>query len=75
MLMHSSSITAGAKHDNDALTVIMLGGAGGRLQGGRALDYTGKPDRQLCRLLMPLMHKLDVRPKTFGYAKMMVEEV
>jgi len=33
----------GAKHDNDQLPVIVLGGAGGRLKSGRALDYHEKP--------------------------------
>ena len=75
MLMHCSSMMAGARHDNDQLPVLLLGGAGGRLKGGRALDYAGKPDRQLCRLFMSLMDKMDVRPKTFGDAKAPLEEV
>ncbi len=75
MLMHCSSMMAGAKHDNDQLPIIVLGGAGGRLKGGRALDFKDKPDRQLCRLFMSMMDKMDVRPKTFGDAKMMLEEV
>jgi hypothetical protein len=53
----------------------VLGGGGGRLQGGRVLDYKDKPDRQLCRLFMSMMDKMDVRPKTFGDAKLMLEEV
>jgi hypothetical protein len=75
MLMHCSSMMAGAKHDNDQLPIIVLGGAGGRLQTGRALDYNGKPERQLCRLFMSMMDKMEVRPKTFGDAKLMLEEV
>ena len=75
MLMHCSSMMAGAKHDNDQLPVVVLGGAGGRIKGGRVLDYTGKPDRQLCRLFMSLMDKVEVRPKTFGDAKQMLQEV
>jgi hypothetical protein len=75
MLLHCSSMMAGAKHDNDQLPIIVLGGAGGRIKGGRALDYTGKPDRQLCRLFLSLMDKMDVHPKTFGDAKTMLEEV
>jgi len=75
MLMHCSSMMAGAKHDNDQLPIIVLGGAGGRLKGGRALDYKDKPDRQLCRLFMSMMDKMDVHPKTFGDAKLMLEEV
>ena len=75
MLLHCSSMMAGAKHDNDQLPVIMLGGAGGRIKGGRVLDYKDKPERQLCRLFMSMMDKMEVRPKTFGDATMMLEEV
>jgi hypothetical protein len=75
MLMHCSSMMVGAKHNNDELPVIVLGGAGGRLKSGRVLDYKDKPERQLCRLFMSMMDKMDVRPKTFGDAKLMLEEV
>ncbi len=75
MLMHCSSMMAGARHDNDQLPVLILGGAGGRLKAGRALDYKDKPDRQLCRLFMSMMDKMEVRPKTFGDAKKPLEEV
>ena len=75
MLMHCSSMMAGARHDNDQLPVLLLGGAGGRLKTGRALDYKDKPDRQLCRLFMSMMDKMEVRPKTFGDAKKLLEEV
>lgn len=75
MLMHCSSMMAGARHDNDQLPVIVLGGGGSRLPGGRVLDYSGKPDRQLCRLFMSLMDKMDVRPQTFGDASEPLQEV
>jgi hypothetical protein len=72
MLMHCSSMMVGAKHNNDELPIIILGGG---LKCGRVLDYTGKPERQLCRLFLSMMDKMDVRPKAFGDAKMMLEEV
>jgi hypothetical protein len=75
MLLHCSSMMAGAKHDNDQLPVIVLGGAGGRIRGGRVLDYTSKSERQLCRLFLSLMGKMDIRPKTFGDAKRQLEEI
>jgi hypothetical protein len=75
ILMHCSSMMAGAKHDNDQLPVIVLGGAGGRLQGGRVIDYTGKSDRQLCRLFMSLMEKMDVQVGSFGDAREKLPEV
>ena len=66
---------AGALHNNDQLPVIILGGAGGRIKGGRALDYTGKPNRQLSRLFLSMMDKMEVRPKSFGDGKQQLEEV
>jgi hypothetical protein len=75
MLMLCSSMMAGAKHDNDQLPVVLLGGGGGRIQGGRVVDYKDKPDRQLCRLFMSMMDKMDVHPPTFGDAKQMLDEV
>jgi hypothetical protein len=75
MLLHCSSMMAGAKHDNDQLPTILLGGAGGRLKGGRVIDYTDKPERQLCRLFLSMMDKMEVRPNTFGDGKLMLEEV
>ena len=75
MLMHCSSMMAGAKHDNDQLPVILLGGAGGRIHGGRVLEYRDKPERQLCRLFLSMMDKMDLRPKSFGDASSMLDEV
>ncbi len=75
MLMHCSSMMAGALHNNDQLPVIILGGAGGRIKGGRSLDYSGKPDRQLSRLFLSMMDKMEVRPKSFGDGKQRLEEV
>ena len=74
MLMYCSSMLTGS-HDNSQLPVILLGGAGGRLKGGRILDYKDKPERQMCRLYLSLMDKCGLRPGTFGDAKMALEEV
>jgi hypothetical protein len=57
------------------LPLILLGGAGGKLEMGRAPDYTGKPERQLCRLFLSMMDEMDVHPETFGDAKTRLEEV
>ncbi|MFM8282018.1 MAG: DUF1552 domain-containing protein [Planctomycetaceae bacterium] len=75
MVMLCSSMMAGAKHDNDQLPVALLGRAGGRLESGRVLDYTGKPDRQMCRLFLSMMDKVEVRPGTFGDATAPLAEV
>ncbi len=75
LIMHCSSMMAGAKHDNDQLPVILLGGAGGRIHGGRVIDCHNRTERQLCRLFMSLMDKMDVHPATFGDARTMLEEI
>ena len=75
ILMHCSSMMAGAKHDNDQLPVIVLGGGGGRLQGGRVLDYSKDSNRQLCRLFLSLMNTMDVRLDAFGDATQPLAEV
>jgi len=75
IVMMCSSMMAGAKHDNDQLPMLVLGRAGGRIETGRVLDYSGKPDRQMCRLYLSLMDKMGVREKTFGDATAPLEEV
>jgi hypothetical protein len=74
MLMLCSSMLHG-NHDATQLPVVMLGRGGGRIQGGRNLDYFGKPDRQMCRLFLSMMDKMDVRLDRFGDAKEPLLEV
>ena len=73
-LIYCSSMLTGS-HDASQLPVVILGGAGGRIKGGRVLDYKDKPERQMCRLYLSLMDKFGVRPGTFGDAKTALEEV
>jgi hypothetical protein len=74
MLMYCSSMLTGS-HDATQLPVVMLGGAGGRIRGGRVLDYKEKADRQMCRLYLSMMDKMDVRLPAFGDATKPLEEV
>jgi Protein of unknown function (DUF1552) len=74
MLLYCSSMING-NHDASQLPVVVLGGAGGRLKGGRVLDYKEKPDRQMCRLYLSMMDKMDVRLPAFGDATKALEEV
>ncbi|MFT5429640.1 MAG: hypothetical protein ACI9OJ_000312, partial [Myxococcota bacterium] len=74
MLMLCSSMLHG-NHDANQLPVVMLGGGGGRIQGGRNLDYLGKPDRQMCRLYLSMMDKMGVHLDAFGDAKKPLSEV
>ncbi|MCA9038086.1 MAG: DUF1552 domain-containing protein [Planctomycetaceae bacterium] len=74
MLMLCSSMLNG-HHDATQLPVVMLGSAGGQIQGGQNLDYSGKSDRQMCRLYLSLMHKMGVQLDRFGDAEQPMAEV
>jgi len=74
MLMLCSSMLTG-HHNATQLPVVMLGGGGGRIQGGRNLDYQKTPNRQMSRLFLSMMDKMNVRPKMFGDATAPLEEV
>ena len=74
MLMYCSSMLTG-NHDASQLPVVLLGGAGGRIKGGRVLDYREKPERQMCRLYLSMLDKMNVRPGQFGDATQPLDEV
>src|SRR5712671_2480264 len=74
ILLYCSSMLTGG-HDASQLPVVMLGGAGGRLKGGRVLDYKEKPERQMCRLYLSMMDKMNVRLPKFGDATKGLEEI
>src|SRR5437867_5113829 len=74
MILYCSSMHTGG-HDATKLPVVLLGGGGGRIQGGRVLDYRAKPNRQMCRLYLSMIDKMNVRPAKFGDATEPLAEV
>ena len=74
MLMFCSSMMTG-NHNADQLPVVMLGRGGGRIETGKILNYREQPNRQMCRLYLSLMDKMNLRPKEFGDAKEPLNEV
>ena len=74
MIVYCSSMMTGS-HDASQLPVVVLGGAGGQIKGGRVLDYAGKPDRQMCRLFLSLMGKTGMRVDKLGDATAPLSEV
>ena len=74
MLLFCSSMLTG-NHDANQLPVVMLGGAGGRIKGGRVLDYKEKSERQMCRLYLSMLDKMNIRLPKFGDASQPLEEV
>ena len=74
MLMFCSSMLTG-RHNAKQLPVILLGGAGGQLQGGRVLDYLDRPNRKMCSLYLSMLDKYDIHLKAFGDSQERLEEI
>jgi len=74
MLLFCSSMMTG-NHNNDQLPVILLGRGGGKIQSGRVLDYSGKPNRKMCSLYLSLLDKAGVHLPTFGDSKEPLAEI
>ena len=64
-IMHCSSMIHG-NHDAKQLPVILLGGAGGNIRGGRVLDYLDAPNRRMCSLFLSLMEWGGLELESFG---------
>ncbi|MCC7419090.1 MAG: DUF1552 domain-containing protein [Planctomycetaceae bacterium] len=73
-LMYCSSMMTG-HHDATRLPVVVVGGGGGQIKGGRVLDYSDKPDRQMCRLFLSMMQKTGLKIDKFGDATSPLAEV
>lgn len=67
MLLYCSSMLTGS-HDATKLPVVLVGGAGGQIRGGRVLDYLEQENRQMCRLFLSMMNKSGVQLDKFGDA-------
>ena len=65
VLMFCSSMLNGG-HDATQLPVVLVGGGGGTIQGGRVLDYLGKENRKMCSLFLSLLDRCDVHLDQFG---------
>jgi hypothetical protein len=75
MLLYLSSMLAGATHNVTELPIILLGGGGGQIAGGRILNYKEQPNRQVCRLYMSLLDKMSVEVDRFGDATEPLAEI
>src|SRR5580704_11781646 len=65
MLLFCSSMLTGG-HDATNLPVVLLGGAGGQIRGGRVLDYLGKSNRKMCSLYLSMLDKCGIHLNKFG---------
>ena len=74
MLMFCSSMLTGG-HNANKLPVVLLGGGGGQIQGGRILDYTDKPNRKMCSLYLSMLDKVGIHLDEFGDSNERLAEV
>ena len=74
MLLYCSSMLTGS-HDATNLPVVVLGGAGGQIKGGRVLDYLDKPNRKMCSLYLSMLDKCGIPLKEFGDSNERLAEV
>jgi hypothetical protein len=73
-ILFCSSMLTGS-HDATQLPVVLIGGSGGKTQGGRLLDYRGQPNRQMCRLYLTLLGKVGLNLDKFGDARQSLTEL
>ena len=74
MLMLCSSMMSG-HHNANELPVIMLGNAGGQIKTGQTLNYLDNENRQMCRLYLSMMNKMNVKIDSFGDANQALAEI
>jgi hypothetical protein len=75
MILFASSMLHGSSHDCTQLPVVLVGGGGGKIKGGRALDYLGKPNRAMCSLYLSMLDKMGVHLDAFGDSKERLAEI
>ena len=56
-------------HDATKLPVVVLGGGGGKIKGGRVLDYLKSPNRKMCSLYLAMLDKAGLHVDEFGDSK------
>ncbi len=74
VLLYCSSMLTG-HHDATQLPVLVLGGGGGTIQGGRVLDYRGKANRKMCSLYLSLLETVGIHRGAFGDSTERLSEV
>ena len=64
MILYGSSMSNGNQHDHEPLPIVLLGGAGGALEGNR---HVAAPQHTpMSNLLLGMLDKLGVRKESFG---------
>ena len=64
MILYGSSMSNGNQHDHDPLPIVLVGGAGGKLEGNRHIVTPAHTP--MSNLLLGMLDKLGVRRDAFG---------
>ena len=65
VILYGSALSEGNRHDSRNLPLLLAGGAGGRIEGGRHLRYPARTQR-LTNLQLTLLNMLGVPAEKFG---------
>jgi hypothetical protein len=71
MVLYGSGMGNSNQHDHEDLTVILIGGASGRLKGGRHIVTA--PKTTMSNLLLAMLDKFGIRLEKFGDSTAMLE--
>jgi hypothetical protein len=63
-ILYGAGISNSNRHSGDNLPLLVAGGGGGRIKGGRHVKYSDKPS--IANLLVTLMDKMDVPVEKLG---------
>lgn len=70
-VMFINNMWSGSKHDSTKVPLLTVGGLDGRLNTGRSLDYSSRPEgeRRLCGFYLALMRRMGIDTPAFGDAE------
>src|SRR5262245_59859452 len=64
IVLYGSAMGDGNQHNHDPLPVVLVGGASGKLKGGRHIRNT--PKTTMSNLLLAVLDKMEIRQEKFG---------
>ena len=72
-----NNMWSGSRHDSTKVPVLTMGGLGGSLKTGRALDYStrGDENRKLCSFYLSLLQRMGIEAEQFGDANSVLKDV
>jgi hypothetical protein len=71
LILYGSTLSDGNEHNHDPLPVLLVGGASGRIKGGRHMKYA--PHTPMSNLYLSLLDRFGIRQEKFGDSTGMLE--